>query len=414
MTGMALPSEMTKVSLSQKMRRLGFDPWLLLILLGLISYGLVMVYSASWDVSWRLHQDASALFRRQLNNLGLALAAMVVAARLPLSWLRKLALPVIVIAILALIAVLLVGGATADIPRRSFVGGSIQPSEFAKLALIIYLAVWMESKGDRLPKWSYGFWPLIMIIGIVGGLILAQPDLSAAITIGVVALAMFVLAGARFTQSLLITLGSAVVGVILVTVTTTGRVRFADYRAGLLDVEQASYHVQQSLKAFYEGGLFGQGLGAGRAKFGLLPAPHTDSIFAVIGEELGLMGALLVLILFCLFMWRGFRIAIESPNRLGMLLASGITFWIGAEALINMSVLLGMLPFAGNALPFFSFGGSSLVTTLTGVGFLLSVSRKRESDKSPGGEVALVGISGGDRRRRVSRPGRPRRAGRKG
>jgi cell division protein FtsW len=146
----------------------------------------------------------------------------------------------------------------------------------------------------------------------------------------------------------------------------------------------------------------------------LLPAPHTDSIFAVIGEELGLVGALLVLILFCLFMWRGFRIAIESPNRLGMLLASGITFWIGAEALINMSVLLGMLPFAGNALPFFSFGGSNLVTTLTGVGFLLGVSRKREPDKTSGGEVALVGIGRRDRRRRVSRPGRPRRAGREG
>jgi cell division protein FtsW (lipid II flippase) len=126
MNELALTSEITKVSLSQKMRRLGFDPWLLLILLGLVSYGLVMVYSASWDVSWRLHQDASALFRKQLSNLGLALAAMLVAARLPLGWLRKLALPVIVIAILALMGVLLIGGTAADIPRRSFVGGSIQ------------------------------------------------------------------------------------------------------------------------------------------------------------------------------------------------------------------------------------------------------------------------------------------------
>ena len=117
----------------------------------------------------------------------------------------------------------------------------------------------------------------------------------------------------------------------------------------------------------------GRGLGASRGKFGFLPAPHTDSIFAVVGEELGLLGAMLALTLFCLFLWRGFRIAMSSPDRLETLLASGITFWIGIEALINMSVLLGLLPFAGNALPFFSYGGSSLVTTLSAVGLLLNM-----------------------------------------
>jgi len=413
MTGIAIAEEIKGDSLAHKLQRQGFDPWLLLILVSLIAYGLMMVYSSSWDVSWRLHGDASALFRRQLTNLGLGVAAMLIASRLPLRWLRRLGLPIIIFAILTLIAVLLISGG-GDTPRRSFTGGSIQPSELAKLALIIYLAVWMESKGDRLPNWSYGFWPLVMIIGIVGGLILAQPDLSAAITIGIVALAMFVLAGAKFSQSLVITLGSAVVGVLMVTATTTGRIRFAAFRDGWRDVEAASYHVQKSLESFYSGGLFGRGLGASRGKFGLLPAPHTDSIFAVIGEELGLMGALLVLMLFCGFIWRGFRIAIESPDRLGMLLASGITFWIGAEALINMSVLLNVLPFAGNALPFFSFGGSSLVTTLTGVGFLLSVSRKREVPRDIGGQVAPIDIGGRDRRRRVSRLGRRRRAGKEG
>ncbi len=413
MTGIAIARESKGDTLARKLRQLGFDPWLLLILGGLIAFGLVMVYSASWDVSWRLHGDPSALFRRQLGNLGLGIAAMLVATQFPLGWLRKLALPIIIFAILALMAVLVVGSG-GDTPRRSFLAGSVQPSELAKLALIIYLAVWMESKGDRLPNWSYGFWPLIMIIGIVGGLILAQPDLSAAITIGIVALAMFVLAGAKFSQSFLITLGSAVVGILLVTVTTTGRIRFEAFRAGWQNVEEASYHVQKSLESFYSGGLFGRGLGASLAKFGLLPAPHTDSIFAVIGEELGLMGALLVLILFCLFMWRGFRIAIDSSTRLGMLLASGITFWIGAEALINMSVLLNVLPFAGNALPFFSFGGSSLVTTLTAVGFLLRVSRQREPMLKTGGQVAPIDIGGRDRRRRVSRLGRRRRTEREG
>jgi cell division protein FtsW len=414
MTAIDIAREVKGETLASKLRRQGFDPWMLVILVSMVAFGLVMVYSASWDVSWRIsNHDPLALFRRQLTNLGLGVAAMIVAMRFPMDWLRKLALPIILGAILTLIAVLVIGGG-GEGPARALWRDRIQPSESAKLALILYLAVWMESKGDRLPSWSYGFWPLIMIIGIVGGLILAQPDLSAAITIGIVALAMFIFAGAKFSQSLLITAGSAVVGILLVTVTPTGRARFESFRAGWLDVGEAHRHVIESLNAFYTGGLFGQGLGASHGKFGLLPAPHTDSIFAVIGEELGLMGALLVITLFCLFIWRGFRIALDSPTRIGLLIASGITFWIGAEALINMSVLLNILPFAGNALPLFSYGGSSLVTTLAGVGFLLGVSRQREPHATTGGQVAPIDIGRGDRRRRISRLGRRRRAGKEG
>ena len=151
------------------------------------------------------------------------------------------------------------------------------------------------------------------------------------------------------------------------------------------------------------------GLGASRGKFGFLPAPHTDSIFAIVGEELGLIGAILVLVLFCLFVWRGFRLGLNASTRLEMLLVSGVTFWIGIEAVINMSVLLGLLPFAGNALPFFSFGGSSLVTTLAGVGLLVNVSRRATDHEEERDYVATIGIGGRDRRRRVSRIGRSRR-----
>ncbi len=413
MTGIAISQEIKGETLATKLRRHGFDPWLLLILFGMVAFGLVMVYSASWNISWVLYRDASAMLRRQATHLGLGLVAMLIAMRFPLNWLRRLALPIIIAAILTLIAVLVIGGGS-DEPARALLKDRIQPSESAKLALILYLAVWMESKGDHLPSWSYGFWPLVVIIGIVAGLILAQPDLSAAITIGIVALAMFVFAGARFSQSLMIIVGSGVVGALLVTVTATGRARFESFIAGWRNLGEAHPHVQGSLEGFYAGGLFGRGLGASHGKFGLLPAPHTDSIFAVIGEELGLIGALLVITLFCLFMWRGFRIALNSSTRLGMLIASGITFWIGAEALINMSVLLNILPFAGNALPFFSYGGSSLVTTLTGVGFLLGVSRQREPQTATGGQVAPIDIGGRDRRRRVSRLGRRRRAGKEG
>ena len=390
---------------------LDFDLWLLLLIGAMLALGLVMVYSASWDVSWRLYQDANALFRRQLVNLGYGLLVLVLAAFVPLGWLRKLALPTMALSILTLIVVLLVN--PGDGPRRAILGNSVQPSEFAKLALIVYLAVWMESKGPRLSSWGNGFLPLMMIIGLVGGLILLQPDLSAVLTIAAVALTLFYLAGSKLSQSLLIAGGSGAVGYLLVRVTNTGRARWDDYLAGLVDIEKASYHVQHSLQAFFAGGVLGRGLGASREKFGLLPAPHTDSIFAVIGEELGLVGALFVLLLFLALLRRGFKISTSAPDRLASLLAGGVTFWIGVEAFINMSVLLGMLPFAGNALPFFSFGGSSLVASLAGVGLLLNVSRGAAPapEKRP---LATIDIGRGDRRRRVSRLGRRPRAQRAG
>ncbi|MCH8338206.1 MAG: cell division protein FtsW [Chloroflexi bacterium] len=383
------------------------DPWLLMIVAAMILLGLVMVYSASWDVSWRLHGDPNELFRRQLVNLAYGMVVLVAAVSFPIRWLRKLALPIIGICVLALLVVLIIN--TGDGPRRAILGASVQPSEMAKLGLIIYLAVWMESKGSRLSEWRYGFLPLMTIIGIVGGLILLQPDLSAVLTIAVVALTMFYLAGSRLSQTFSIAAGSAVIGYVLVRLTNTGRARWDDYLAGLVNVEAASYHVQHSLQAFFAGGLLGRGLGASREKFGLLPAPHTDSIFAVLGEELGLAGALFVLLMFLAFLRRGFKVATEADDRLASLLAGGVTFWIGVEAFVNMSVLLGMLPFAGNALPFFSFGGSSLLVTMAGVGLLLNVSRQSKS-KPKVAYVSPTGIGRRDGRRRVSRLGRRRRA----
>ena len=383
------------------------DPWLLMIVAAMILLGLVMVYSASWDVSWRLYGDPNELFRRQLVNLAYGMVVLVAAVSFPIRWLRKLALPIIGICVLALLVVLIIN--TGDGPRRAIIGASVQPSEMAKLGLIIYLAVWMESKGTRLSEWRYGFLPLMTIIGIVGGLILLQPDLSAVLTIAVVALTMFYLAGSRLSQTFSIAAGSVVVGYVLVRLTITGRARWDDYLAGLVNVEAASYHVQHSLQAFFAGGLLGRGLGASREKFGLLPAPHTDSIFAVLGEELGLAGALFVLLMFLAFLRRGFKVATEADDRLASLLAGGVTFWIGVEAFVNMSVLLGMLPFAGNALPFFSFGGSSLLVTMAGVGLLLNISRQSKS-KPKVAYVSPTGIGRRDGRRRVSRLGRRRRA----
>ena len=395
------PTAPIQGSSSRRRLTLGYDPWLLVLITALVAFGLVMVYSASWDVSWRLYKDPNAIFRLQVTHLGVGLIAMIIASRAPIDWLRRFALLLILITIGTLLAVLIVNVGSEH--RRSFLGGSVQPSEMAKLALIIYLAVWMESKDERLSDMGYGFWPLIMIIGVISGLILLQPDLSAGLTIGLVALMMFYLAGARIWQVAVMAFGGGSFALLLVRLTQTGQERWKEYVGGLVDLEEASYHVQQSLQAFYSGGVLGQGLGASRGKFGLLPAPHTDSIYAVVGEELGLIGALLALLLFSLFLWRGFRVAMVSPHRVEVLLASGITFWIGMEAMINMAVLLGLLPFAGNALPFFSYGGSNLVTTLTGVGLLLNISRRTPEVLELRGSVATLGFGRRNSRRRVSR-----------
>src|SRR3972149_4468165 len=214
----------------KQVRTMGADPWPLIVLGIMLAFGLGMGYSASWDVSWRLTPDPGALFRRQLSDMGVALLAGALAFRFPLRWLKGLALPMILVAMLTLLTVLLVN--VGEGPRRSFLEGSVQPSEMAKLIVIIYLAVWMESKGDRISEWGYGFLPLMVIIGIVGGLILLQPDLSAVLTVASVALVMFYLAGAQLSQSAVVTGGSAIVGYILVRLTNTGRARWADYVAG--------------------------------------------------------------------------------------------------------------------------------------------------------------------------------------
>jgi cell division protein FtsW len=388
----------------QTSQKLGMDPWLVLIAAAMIIYGSLMVFSSSWDVSYRFFGDPYALFRKQMFHLAIGLVALLIAAVFPMRLVKLLALPVMGFSIATLFMVLLVPSTYGS--RRAFLDGSVQPSEMAKLALIIYLAAWMESKGERIRRWEYGFLPLMGIIAVVAALILKQPDLSATLTVAVMAFVMFYIAGASLVQTITIALGGAGIGLLLVRITSTGRARWQDYLDGLLNIEEASYHVQRSLQAFYTGGIFGRGLGASREKFGLLPVPHTDSVFAVVGEELGLVGAILVLILFGAFVWRGFQIGLESHDRFAMLLACGISFWIGIEALINMSVLLGMLPFAGNALPLFSYGGSNLLVTLTAIGLLLNVARQKSGQHGRKPDVTTYDIGRRDRRRSISRPGR--------
>jgi cell division protein FtsW len=251
----------------------------------------------------------------------------------------------------------------------------------------------LSSRRTQIRSITYGLLPFVVLVGIVAALILAQPDISTAATIIVVAGIMFFLAGADLLQIVVAGVLIIVVGVLYLTVIgpNYAQGRVSSYLSGSTDVTQANYHIQQAIVAFNNGGLTGVGLGQGKQKFGNLPAPHTDSIFAVIGEELGLMGASLVVGLYIALVVRGLQVARRAVDNFGALLAAGITIWIAIKALLNIAVMVAIVPPTGASLPFISFGGSSLVVVMSGVGLLLSVARVRAKQAAtPKRAVPLV------------------------
>ncbi len=362
----------------------------------------MMVYSSTFDWSYRQYGSPTTIFIRQLEWLALGLTMMFITARVDYHWWKRLAVPLMILTLGALLWVLVFGSQVFG-AQRSFFRGSVQPSELAKFVTIVYLAAWLDSKGDKIRETGYGLVPFALIVGIVAGLILLQPDLSATATVLVVATLMFFVSGADIIQMGMVgVLGSATIwGVLQVSV--TGRMRLADYLVGLQDLTQASWHIKQAAIAFINGGVFGRGLGESHQKFGFLPTPHTDSIFAIIGEELGLIGCLFVIALFIALIWRGFKITAQARDPLGAVLAAGIVAWVALEALINIAVMVGIMPFAGNALPLISYGGSNLVVTLTAMGVLLSISRRREDETIPRKTRATIDFGRRDRRWSVSR-----------
>ena len=353
------------------------DVPLLLGLIGLLVFGLIVLFSASWDFSLEmLGREPTYMFSRQLLWLGIGLTGAYILSRFDYHYWSKLVVPVTFLTIFMLVGVLLMNEIRFG-AKRSFLDGSIQPSELAKLVSIIYLAVWLYAKRASLRVFSLGFLPLSIILGTFGGLIFLQPDLSAAGTVLLMGGLLFFLAGGDLKQILVMLAVTLFVSWLVVQVSATGQKRIADFILGLKDPTQASYHVLRSFEAIVGGGIFGRGLGQSLSKYTGLPVPPTDSIFAIVVEELGLVGSIFLMGLYALLIWRGLVIARRAPDMLGTLLASGLVLWIGMEALINMAVMVGLMPLAGNALPFVSAGGSNLTVMLAAVGILMNVSRQR-------------------------------------
>lgn len=387
-------------------QRRGVDVPLLLTIVALLVFGMLMLYSASWDFSLGAYGDPMQMFTRQVIWLGLGIVSAVILASFDYHRWRSLVLVAMALTIIMLVSVLLLSEIRFN-AKRAFFDGSVQPSELAKLISIIYLSVWMFSKRQNLQDIQLGLIPLGMILGIVGGLIYLQPDLSAAGTVLLLGGLLFFLAGGDLKQIALLLIAAVIMAWLVVRISPTGAERVADFLNGIKDPTQASYHVRRSFEAIVNGGIFGTGIGRGKTKLLGLPVPPTDSIFAVVAEELGLVGSVTLIGLYAAIVWRGMVIARRAPDMLGTLLASGLALWIGLEALINMAVMVGLMPFAGNALPFISAGGSNLVVSLGAIGILLNISRQSGMAAEEGNDWrslgAVVDLRWRNRRRRVSR-----------
>ena len=393
-----------------------YDFVLVVIVASLIGLGMVMIFSASYVQANNLYGKSAFYFLRQLQWLAVSVIAMMVAAMIDFRILKRLALLLMAGTVIILIAVLLFGKDNLG-SRRHLFGTSVQPSEVAKLTIIIYIAYWLSSKGSRLKEVSVGLVPFSVLLSLVALLIVLQPDFDTTALIVLTGLLMFFIAGADLKQLGIAGVVAIITFVVVVTQIDYASVRINEFLQFLKDPGAGSDQLTASLRALANGGVLGAGLGDGTTNILL---PFTDSIFAVIGEELGLVGALGVVALFMAFVYRGLRIALRSGDEFGLILGCGITGWIALQAFINIAVNTATLPFSGLTLPFVSYGGSSLVACMAGVGVLLSISRySTQAAKSParaatrqptnGATYATLGLWWRNWRARLPGSGRSRR-----
>jgi len=351
------------------------DIFLLSVVLFLVFIGVVMVFSASAIVSHEKFDTSYLFLIKQIIWTVMGAFLMLVLARIDYNKLQKFSRPLMVFSFSLLVLVLLIE--SGEIKRwLKFGMVNFQPSEMAKICLILYIADVLDRKGSKLQDFKKGLLPILAVAGIFLILIYAEPDLGTAIILGLVVLAMLFMGGVRLFHLLSLVLVSLPLLYFAVFHVGYRRERILTFINPWADAQRIGYQIVQALLALGSGGFFGKGLGASRAKLFFLPEPYTDFIFSIIGEELGFLGASLIIFLFVIIAWRGLRIATRAPNQFGNLLAAGITFLITFQAVLNISIVTACLPTKGITLPFLSYGGSSLVFSLMGVGILLNISRQ--------------------------------------
>jgi len=354
------------------------DRILLFTVLILVVFGLIMISSAGVAYSKIRFDDAYYFFKKQLLGVGIGLVALFIFQKIDYRFWRKISLPFFLVSILCLILIFFgdmgskIYGASRWLKLGPF---SFQPSEMLKLSLIIYLAAWLESRREKIREFSEGLIPFLAIIIFIGFLLMKQPDMGTLGILTLVAVSIFFASGSKM-EHIFLMIGLGLVAFFsLVFSSPYRRDRLAVFNNLGEDLQGVGYHVNQALIAIGSGGIFGVGLGKSLQKFNYLPEPVGDSIFAIIGEELGLLGATLLIVLFLIFAYRGFRVALSAPDVFGRLLATGIVSWIIFQAIINIAAIVGTIPLTGVPLPFISYGGTSMVFLLSGVGILLNVSK---------------------------------------
>ncbi|HML48557.1 MAG TPA: putative lipid II flippase FtsW [Clostridia bacterium] len=353
------------------------DRGVLVSLALLLMAGLVVLFSASY-YNFQDQGDAFTKIRQQLAGIGVGTVAMVVLSRVDYNiWRKPWAMGGMLIASVALLILVLVPGIGVYVngSRRwlNLAGMSFQPSEFAKFAVVLFMANGLTNRGEKVLRFWKGILPLLAVPGLMFLLILEQPNLSTAGSILIVSVIMVYIAGARFSHLGFLGLCGAALGVFY-----AWSEPLLSFRDPFAKMSDEGYQLSQSLIAFGSGGLFGMGLGQGRQKMAYLPYPESDFIFAVVGEDFGLLGCIVVVALYLAFIFAGMRVALNCQDKFGCLLASGITVMIGIQAFLNMGVVVGLLPTTGLPLPFFSAGGSSVMIFMAAVGVLLSISRTNE------------------------------------
>jgi cell division protein FtsW len=359
--------------------RQGTDHSILLLAVCLTCLGVVMVFSSSSIMAVREYSDSLYFLKRQGAYAIIGFGAMALMMRIDLDLLRKAAWPILGLCALLLVAVLVpgvgkkVGGAARWIKIAGF---TFQPAEFVKIGLVLFMAHSLSRKQEKMKSFRFGFLPYMLILAVLLGLLLMQPDLGSAMTLGVVAISMLLVAGTRLKYLAGIGLIALPFLYFMVMNVDYRRRRIMAFLNPWEDPSDTGFQIIQSWIAFGSGGTFGQGLGESKQKLFYLPEAHTDFIFSVIGEELGFVGVIVIAAMFMLLILRGFRTSLNAPNEFSCFLAFGITLLIGMQAFINMAVVMGMVPTKGLALPFLSYGGTSLVTTLAAIGILLNVSRQ--------------------------------------
>jgi cell division protein FtsW len=358
----------------------GYDHVLLLGMLMLLGMGLVMVYSASSMVAMKRFGSDTYFFNRQVVHALVAILVLVCCRHVPYSVYKALAYPILGVAFVSLVVLYLpgVGRAAGGAKRwlRAF-GVSFQPSEFARLALIIYLAYSLSKKQEKIKEFSVGFLPHAILFACFAILLIMQPDFGTAAMIALIVWIMLFVGGVRVSY-LFVSLGATVPLAYYMLIHAPYRLkRLLSFLNPWAYQGDTGYQIVHSLMAFGSGGIFGAGIGNGYQKLFYLPEPHTDFIFSVVGEELGLVGVGLVMALYAMIFWRGILIAMRARDLFATFLATGLTASLGLQACINAGVALGLMPTKGLTLPFVSYGGTSLIMSAASVGILMNISARR-------------------------------------